>query len=119
MSADNKPLDRVHMLAVAEACRRKNWQLGTAGPCNVVSYDGDDIVGIASARRRNADHIAAWCPANALRLFDEMEQAERTAQLDLIEHLERAAVIEFKRGDQSLSRALQRIANERKRAVKP
>ncbi len=29
------------------AALRPNWQEGAAGSCNLVSYDGDDIVGIA------------------------------------------------------------------------
>lgn len=64
--------------AVWAATRQRGlWQLGQAGSCNVVDYDGDDISGVAYvAYEPNAIAIAiAAAPAHIAWLLDALTAA--------------------------------------------
>ena len=67
-------IDHAKLRALCEAARDGEWQLGIAGNCNVVSFDGDDIVGVAVVpNERNAALIVAAHQA-VPELLDECER---------------------------------------------
>jgi hypothetical protein len=59
MPADTQPVSIRELETIEQTMTPGKWTLGIAGPCNVVRYDGDDVVGVAFARLANASGIAA------------------------------------------------------------
>ena len=55
------------------------WQLGIAGNCNVVSFDGDDVVGVARCEEHNARLIAA-CPLMAEYVILKAKEGDENAK---------------------------------------
>lgn len=84
--------DLPKLRALAEAATPGPWSEGTAGACNIVRFDGDDITGIGAAGPHNAAFIAAASPSVVLSLLDQLAAAqaecERLASDSLASHCE-------------------------------
>lgn len=81
-------LDTKRLRELAAKATLRVWYLGVAGSCNLVSYNGDDIVGIAIVgRNENAAYIAALHNA-APELLALAERAQATeARLENVTRL--------------------------------
>jgi hypothetical protein len=69
-------------LAICEAATPGPYELGEAGACNVVRFDGDDITGVAFVPdKHNASFFAAaregWPRARAVLALHEQLEAAR------------------------------------------
>lgn len=87
-------MDTKKLRELAAKATRPEWQAGTAGSCNLVSYDGDDIVGVAHVPSlRNLVYLEACSPDRITALLDALAAAEaRAAEVER----ERDALQRFK-----------------------